>query len=122
MKRRVGLFLILATAAGLPFASRPLLAVDTKFAAENFKDLCSKCHGPNGFGDGPSGATLKPKPRNFDDCAQMGKDSDAFIFREIKFGSAAVGRSLGMPAWGEALEDDQIKSFIAYVRHFCDSK
>jgi mono/diheme cytochrome c family protein len=119
MKRRVGLFLILATAAVLLFASRPLLAADTKFAQEQFKDLCSKCHGPNGFGDGPSGATLNPHPRNFHDCALMGKDSDAFIFREIKGGSASVGRSSGMPAWGEALEDDQIKSFIAYVRQFC---
>ncbi len=119
MKRRVGLFLILATAAVLLYASRPLLAADMKFAQENFKDLCSKCHGPNGFGDGPSGATLNPKPRNFHDCALMAKDSDAFILREIKGGSASVGRSSGMPAWGEALEDDQIKSFIAYVRNFC---
>jgi mono/diheme cytochrome c family protein len=30
-----------------------------------FKTNCSSCHGDNGMGDGPSGAALNPKPRNF---------------------------------------------------------
>ncbi len=119
MRRKAGLLLVPMIAAAVLVWSRPLLAADLKFAQENFKDLCSKCHGPNGMGDGPSGATLDPKPRNFHDCALMAKDSDAFVFKEIKFGSAAVGRSSNMPAWGEALEDDQIRSMLAYVRNFC---
>jgi mono/diheme cytochrome c family protein len=30
-----------------------------------FETTCSPCHGPEGKGDGPAGATLNPKPRNF---------------------------------------------------------
>lgn len=30
-----------------------------------FQANCSSCHGPNGMGDGPAGAALNPKPRNF---------------------------------------------------------
>lgn len=30
-----------------------------------FSTTCSPCHGPDGKGDGPAGATLNPKPRNF---------------------------------------------------------
>ena len=30
-----------------------------------FKSTCASCHGEKGLGDGPGGATLQPKPRNF---------------------------------------------------------
>lgn len=30
-----------------------------------FETTCSPCHGPDGKGDGPAGANLNPKPRNF---------------------------------------------------------
>jgi mono/diheme cytochrome c family protein len=30
-----------------------------------FKPTCSPCHGEGGLGDGPTAATLNPKPRNF---------------------------------------------------------
>jgi protein SCO1/2 len=30
-----------------------------------FSQTCSTCHGPEGRGDGPAGANLTPKPRNF---------------------------------------------------------
>ena len=32
-----------------------------------FTAVCSGCHGPEGKGDGPAGALLNPKPRNFTD-------------------------------------------------------
>lgn len=89
---------------------------------EMFSELCARCHGPQGFGDGPDGASLGTKPRNFHDCELMAKDSDGFVFREVKGGSAAIGRSNDMPSWGEALEDNQIKGLIAFVRGFCPKK
>ena len=30
-----------------------------------YSQTCSSCHGPEGRGDGPAGADLTPKPRNF---------------------------------------------------------
>jgi len=32
---------------------------------ELYRANCSSCHGDNGMGDGPSAATMNPKPRNF---------------------------------------------------------
>ena len=36
-----------------------------KAGAQVFKTNCAMCHGPEGKGDGPAGASLNPKPRNF---------------------------------------------------------
>jgi len=91
-------------------------------ASENFSELCARCHGSKGLGDGPDGATLSTKPRNFNDCEVMAKDDDDFVFREIKGGSRAVGRSGDMPSWGESLEDDQVRALTALVRAFCSKK
>lgn len=111
---------ILIAYAGVPAraqdgAGKPDLAG----AKQQFGELCARCHGPEGLGNGPDGATLATKPRNFHDCALMAQDSDEQMFREIKGGSGAIGRSNDMPSWGQALDDDQIRSLIAYVRSFC---
>lgn len=119
LRSAIHLCLLIAIGMAVVVLAGPSQAADLSFAQKNFQELCSPCHGPKGFGDGPSGATLATHPRNFHDCALMAKDSDDFVFKEIKGGSASVGRSKDMPAWGEVLEPDQIRSFIAYVRTFC---
>jgi mono/diheme cytochrome c family protein len=97
-------------------------AVETVTAEQMFQDTCSRCHGAQGNGDGPDGATLATHPRNFHDCDIMAKDSDEKVFEEIKGGSASIGRSNDMPSWGEALTDDEIRNLLAYVRRFCKTK
>lgn len=84
-----------------------------------YQVYCSRCHGENGQGDGPDGATLSPKPRDFADCSVMSKIPDATIVKAIKNGGAAVGLSRDMPAWGEALNDKKIDALAAFVRTFC---
>lgn len=97
-------------------------AGETITAEQMFQDTCSRCHGPQGFGDGADGTTLATHPRNFNDCDIMAKDPDDKVFEEIKGGSASIGRSNDMPSWGEALTDDEIRSLVAYVRKFCKTK
>jgi cytochrome c oxidase cbb3-type subunit III len=72
-----------------------------------------------GHGDGADAGTLTAHPRNFTDCAAMGKISDDTMFKAIKDGGAAVGVSSDMPAWGSGLSDDDIRGVMKYVRHFC---
>jgi len=117
----IAMFAALATVLPPPLVA-PLHAADLAAAKEMFSDTCARCHGPNGFGDGPDGMTLSTHPRNFHDCALMAKDSDDKVFQEIKGGSASIGRSNDMPSWGEALSDDDIRNLIAYVRQFCPAK
>jgi Cytochrome C oxidase, cbb3-type, subunit III len=103
-----------------------------------------KCHGPGGKGDGPAAATLATNPRNFSDCAAMGKSShdtmgksshdtmgesshdtmgksshDTMMFNVIKNGGAAAGLSKDMPAWSSGFEDGEIHDLVAYVKTFC---
>lgn len=79
-----------------------------------FHERCELCHGPNGMGDGPGGATLNPKPRNFHDTAYMKTLSDDQIFQTIMNGKAGTG----MPPWKGIVSESEARSLILKVRSF----
>ncbi len=85
---------------------------------KTFETYCAACHGVDGKADGPAGAALNPKPRNFTDKAWQAKVDDARIAKVIKEGGASVGLSANMAPWGGALKDEEIKDLVKYVRHF----
>jgi mono/diheme cytochrome c family protein len=62
-----------------------------------FKMKCVVCHGETGGGDGPGGAALTPKPRNFTEAAWQDSVKDDDIKKAIVEGGAAVGKSAAMP-------------------------
>jgi mono/diheme cytochrome c family protein len=97
----------------------PARAADMAAAKQNYDTFCVKCHGPGGKGDGPGAATLSTSPRNFTDCAAMGKISDDTMFNVIKNGGAAAGLSKDMQAWSSGFEDGEMHDLVAYVRTFC---
>ena len=84
-----------------------------------FQELCSVCHGVGGKGDGPSAQGLEPKPADFTNCQAMAKDSDEVLLKIIKGGGQSVGRSTVMPAWGDALSEQQIRELVKLIRGFC---
>jgi mono/diheme cytochrome c family protein len=106
------------TTAGTPPAGGTETAAATgpgnaTHGKELFDKNCQTCHGANGMGDGPLGASLNPKPRNFHDTAYMDSRPDDSLFTSVKFGKSQ------MPAWGAAgLSDQDIRDAIAYVRTF----
>lgn len=100
-------------------AAIPARAADMAAAKQNYDTFCVKCHGPGGKGDGPGAATLSTSPRNFTDCAAMGKISGDTMFNVIKNGGAAAGLPKDMQAWSSGFEDDEIHDLVAYVRTFC---
>ncbi len=51
-----------------------------------FRDNCSKCHGAEGRGDGPSAATLPTKPLNFQDPEKMREMTPFQAFNTIRLG------------------------------------
>lgn len=59
---------------------------------EVYEANCASCHGPNGAGDGPAGAALNPKPRNFTsaDGWKNGKTKEG-ILKTLKEGIAGTG-------------------------------
>jgi cytochrome c oxidase cbb3-type subunit 3 len=100
-------------------AAAPVAAADLAAAKKNFTTFCTKCHGPEGKGNGPSAATLTTKPRDLTECARMKDITDATIFTAIKEGGESVKLSKDMPAWKEGMEDDEIHDLVAYVRSLC---
>lgn len=87
-----------------------------------FKMMCVSCHGEKGDGAGPAGAALNPHPTNFTDPANSERLTDEYVYKVIKEGGAAVGRSPLMVAWGASLKDDQIRDVAAYVLKFKPAK
>ena len=91
-------------------AAQPDLAQGKK----KYMQLCAPCHGASGRGDGPAAAALNPKPRDYTD--KKFSISDDAMRDIIKRGGAAMGKSPVMPAWGQALSDEDIRNLIAYIR------
>ena len=72
---------------------------------------CMNCHGVKGDGNGPMGAALNPRPRNFT-CGETMKDiSDGQMYWIIKNGS----KGTGMMAFS-MMPDNQIWQLIHYIR------
>jgi mono/diheme cytochrome c family protein len=75
---------------------------------------CSMCHGADGWGLGRSGLKLQPPPANFREPRRLYNRTEAHL-REVLhhgiYGSA-------MPPWGDKLNDNEINTVVAYLRHF----
>lgn len=97
------------TASAAPTAAAP--AAISGEALFNEKG-CATCHGAQGKGDGPVGAALKPKPRNFSD-AQWKYGSDlATVIKTISNGSPGTG----MAPYKGVLTDAEIQAVAEHVR------
>ena len=55
--------------------------------------LCASCHGTTGKGDGPAAVALTPKPRSLADPQYMKGLTNEHLFKVIKDGGTAVGKT-----------------------------
>lgn len=94
-------------------------AADLQRGASTYKELCAKCHGAAGKGDGKEAATLSTKPKDLTECARMTTFTDERLFQIVKEGGAAAGLSKDMPPYADALEDDEIRDTVSHVRSLC---
>ncbi len=106
MRTRARAALVLVLAAGTPLpgceseGSSPGAGASSEARAEAreiFATRCAPCHGPGGRGDGPSAASLRPRPASFADSDWQRSASDDQIERAIREGGAALGKSAAMP-------------------------
>ena len=87
-------------------AARPLVAGDTR--SENWRTLCSVCHGDDGKGQTEEGK--KKKARNLTNAKWQDTIDDVRIVRSITKGHDK------MPAFGKKLTEPEIKALAAEVR------
>jgi mono/diheme cytochrome c family protein len=99
-------------ASSVPTEARP--------AGELYAQNCASCHGPTGAGDGPLSATLVPKPAKHADGVYMNALSNDHLFKVVKEGGAAVGKSAMMAPWGASISDQEIYGLVAYMRTLAD--
>lgn len=113
-----GIGAVALTALG---AAAPASA-DAAAGEATYKTFCFSCHGLTGKGDGPAGAVLNPKPRDFtvgdfkldaDGDGTPGTDADLALV--IRNGAQRYGGSPLMAPWGH-MTDQQIADLVAYVR------
>lgn len=113
---QAGLF----AAAGLAF-SGPVSADEpyTQNALRNYNTYCVQCHGVNRNGKGINSRDMSVQPRDHSDAKGMGDIPNDEIFQVIKEGGLAVNKSVLMPAWGNVMNDGEIKELVAYLRFVC---
>lgn len=83
-------------------------AASTERGGKLFEKHCVVCHGPEGRGDGPAGAALKPKPSNLDEMAGQHPEGD--LAWKIENGRGA------MPAWKGTLNESQIWDIVNFLK------
>ncbi|MGC2166227.1 MAG: cytochrome c/FTR1 family iron permease [Gallionella sp.] len=63
---------------------------DAQRAEFLYRQLCVKCHGPDGYGDGPESLKISQKPQNFHDVTRMAKRSVYGLYSTISLGVAGT--------------------------------
>lgn len=108
---RILLLLAVALGHGLVQAEEPLPR-----AVKLYNLYCVQCHGVNRDGNGINSRDMAVKPRDHTDSKAMGDTPDDVLFKAIKGGGLAVGKSVLMPKWEGVINDDEIKEMVAYLR------
>jgi len=119
--RRPLIVLVLAIAAIGVFAAGLAALLDTPRPPRGasrgerlFYALCVTCHGVDGRGSWRASLFLI-RPGNLADAGRLDQRSDQYLVDIIKNGGAPFGRP-GMPAFGAALSEEEIRELVAYVR------
>src|SRR5438874_1271918 len=100
---------------------RPAAAQPVDAAATVYRQRCATCHGPNGDPEEGAPPTSR-QPYDFSNCSVASAEPDASWIVAVRQGGAAVGLSSEMPAFEKILNDDQIRSVVAYLRALCLEK
>jgi high-affinity iron transporter len=81
----------------------PRQVPDSQRATVLFQQLCVRCHGAEGYGNGPESEMLNPKPANFRDATRMGKRSVYGLYNTISLGVSGTA----MPKFAQLSDDER---------------
>ncbi len=78
-----------------------------------FISNCALCHGRTGWGDGPAGKAIDPKPSDLARIVEKDIATDAYLFWTVTEGGSELGTA--MPAFATLSEEDRW-TVILYLR------
>ena len=107
----IALLLALCAAASL-YASDPA-------GARIYREACAACHGVDGRGAPPQQTAYDYASPDLTDCRSWPREPDNDWLAVIHDGGPARGFEPMMPAFGEALGEDELRSVLAHLRRFC---
>lgn len=83
-------------------------------AAENWENLCQKCHGATGKADTRTGKKLKI--RDYTDPAVQAQMKDDAMYTAIADGVKNDAGKEVMPGYKDELSADEMKDLVAFIR------
>ena len=108
-----------SAAVAIGFMAQADMAYAKEKAQDNYNLFCVQCHGSKGTGRGINAPALAVQPRNHTSAKDMGSLTDDSVFKAIKEGGVAVGKSTQMPPFGAALSDEEITDLVQHLRGMC---
>jgi mono/diheme cytochrome c family protein len=84
-----------------------------------YQAACDACHGPDGKGQPLAIRGFDIDPPDFTDCGFATPEADLDWSSIVHMGGPVRALDQMMPAFGDALSDDDIDRTIQYIRGFC---
>ena len=88
--------------------------------AQVYAQNCTACHGRKGYGDGPAGQQLSPRPADLAWLAHTHMAGDQYIVWTVSEGGKPVGSA--MPAFKRVLSQRDIWAVASYVHQGLGSR
>jgi hypothetical protein len=87
-----------------------------------YGSACAACHGPDGRGAPPSAVGFHIPLPDFTDCGFASREPDDDWLAVSHDGGPARAFDRMMPAFGQAMTEDELRLVLGHVRGFCASR
>lgn len=90
-----------------------------KSGKQLYMDACGTCHGADGKGASVKQLGLQTPPPDFTDCSFASREPDGDWIAVAHQGGPTRGFSAEMPAFGDALTEEELQKIMDHIRAFC---
>jgi mono/diheme cytochrome c family protein len=120
--------LILAAASGLKAVApdarpaAPAARSQPRSGEQIYRAACAACHGADGRGNPRSHVGFDTPLPDFTDCSFATPETEADWFAIVHAGGPVRAFARQMPAFGGALDDDEIRRVVGFIRGLCGDR